>query len=857
MYFWGVLSLFFTNSSFGTSIPITNTICGGSNINMPSSLNEEPKLCHFGNTFLGDGVSDGSKSENAKKDFTTSIDEEVLWSGKDNNNINVLGKIAHFKKNRELFCQKNFLHELKEEQRLDGTIDSFCGMYSDSYLKDSRFIGLEKKGVFVGMGKTKGKELFLGRREGSRMFGFLRADQQGIDQQVFPLIGYFNMNDEGKVKNAGIVLSRSDENVGFSIKTGPGRNEHFVFYIPLPEKNNDNEINKVYKEIESNKNFKSLKCSDSVKKQVGSMFVDAQKESNLCKEFQVQFKNIPESVIMGIIEGSNNQKDMVCDGAFSFPIYLNGEEREGLLFFVKVSSTSFDICFGLQPLEKDMCVFVPLLVVYFSQYGESCLFFDCKDSSNSCEIKYLRGRYLFNCNFSLPDGRGIIIVGNSADDKVYIASPLKGNKIKHGEEQGHSLRGLIQSSELRFKFSEENTEFLLRLSSSLSEALCLKIPCLKNGPEFNFAFLPFGYTLSLKDHIKKGDKEFDTLSNFLVVSKNLVLLINNCANNRDILNVKILEDGNLKKEANFYYPQEVRKADSFCSFVEKIINGAVSVDGTELPFIVSLEAFKESNWNKKVDSETGNFLTGVFSDPNVEVNSINEDEKELNTDNDINKEKKGKEIVEVSIQKKDNNKTDSKCKANTRKCEWKKPKKKDLLNSIEPTKSKTSNKISNGLKQGENRGYKPGEEVTIEYFLEGKDGEEEKREIKYKIEDEEKEFFGEKRRIVILCNKKDLPSGFKYKGSVSEILKSGKKMFPGIRKLLTRALFNLSCAKILSSSIKMSKIRNVKISNRGVFEVYVAHNTQTEIGNQVRLLVAYDKAKTTFYAFDSLCHCDK
>ena len=55
----------------------------------------------------------------------------------------------------------------------------------------------------------------------------------------------------------------------------------------------------------------------------------------------------------------------------------------------------------------------------------------------------------------------------------------------------------------------------------------------------------------------------------------------------------------------------------------------------------------------------------------------------------------------------------------------------------------------------------------------------------------------------------------------------------------------------------MSKIKNVQIRNMDVLEVYIAHNTETEIGNQVRLLVAYDKAKKTFYALDSLCHYDK
>ena len=115
MYFLGVLSLFFTNSSFGTSIPITNTIdtkCGGSNINMLSPLKEEPKSCHFDNTFLGNDVSDGSKSEKANEDFTTTIDEEVLEGGNDNKKIDVFEEIKHFKENRELFCKNNFLHEL-------------------------------------------------------------------------------------------------------------------------------------------------------------------------------------------------------------------------------------------------------------------------------------------------------------------------------------------------------------------------------------------------------------------------------------------------------------------------------------------------------------------------------------------------------------------------------------------------------------------------------------------------------------------------------------------------------------------------------------------------------------------------
>lgn len=396
------------------------------------------------------------------------------------------------------------------------------------------------------------------------------------------------------------------------------------------------------------------------------------------------------------------------------------------------------------------------------------------------------------------------------------------------------------------------------MSSSFPNTLCLEIPCFKNGAVFDFVFLSFGYTFSLKDHVKKVDKEIDTLNNFLIVCRNLVLLIKDCVD-KDILNIKILKDGNLTMEANFYYPQEVREVDSICDFIREIINGVVSVDGSELPFVVSLEVFKERDWNKKVDSETGDFLTDVFGNSNVEVNSINEDVKELNTDNNINKEKREKDIDEVSIQKKGSSKIDYKRKANRRKRERKKRKKKELLNSIESTESMTSNKISNGLKQEENFEFKQGEEVTIEYFLEGNDGKKEKREVIYKIEDEQKEFFGEKRRIVILPNEKKLPSKFKNKGSVSRILKSDEKdKFSTIHNLLSRAFFYLSSAKILrDSSIKLSKIKNVKIGNRDVFEVYIAHNTKTEIGNQIRLLVAYDKAEKIFYVLDSLCHCDK
>lgn len=279
---------------------------------------------------------------------------------------------------------------------------------------------------------------------------------------------------------------------------------------------------------------------------------------------------------------------------------------------------------------------------------------------------------------------------------------------------------------------------------------------------------------------------------------------------------------------------------------------------------MSVESLEDDTLYKDVDEETAKFLSDVFSNSNVETDSIEEDEKEPNTDNNINKEeninkeKKEKAIDVVPAQKNVNNKIGCKHEANIKKRERKKLKKKGFLNSIESTESKISNKISNGLKKGENFDFKQGEEVTIEYFLEGKDGEKEKREIKYKIEDEEKKFFGEKRRIVILSKEKKVPHNFTYKGSVSEILKSGEKNSPTIHELLTKALFNLSCAKILKdSSIKMSKIKNVQIRNMDVLEVYIAHNTETEIGNQVRLLVAYDKAKKTFYALDSLCHYDK
>lgn len=873
MYFLGVLSLFFTNSSFGTSIPITNTIdtkCGGSNINMLSPLKEEPKSCHFDNTFLGNDVSDGSKSEKANEDFTTTIDEEVLEGGNDNKKIDVFEEIKHFKENRILFCQNNFLHELKEEEeRLDGTIGRFCDTYRDIDVKGSRFIGLEKDDVFVGMGNIEGKKLFLGRKEGTRMLGFLKkADQQGTDQKVFPLVGYFNMNDEGEVKNAGIIFSRSDDNVGFSIKTGPKKDDRFFFYIPHPKWKNNDEINKVYEEFRRNKNFKSLENPSSVKTQVVSMFeevqIDFDQEDVLdfCNELPLPCNIISPQEFCSIAKNERCLSEIIDYGntvyneAFSFPIYLNGEERTGLLFFAKEDLTSFDLCFGLQAIEGDRCVFVPLLVVYFSEIGESCLFFDYRDSSNSCEITYnRRGELLsFNCNFSLPDGKGIIIEKNFDTDKVYIVSPLNVKKIKDGEGKGPSLRGLIRSSESKFKYSEWNTDFSLVLFSSFQKRLCLEIPCSKKEAVFNFVFFPFGYSFFLKDHITKGGKEIDTLNNFLIVCENLVLLINDCAD-KDTLNVKILKDGKLEMKADFYYSPEVRDVDSIYDFIKKIISSAVSsLDGGELPFIVSLGAFKKSDWNKNVDSETDAFLTDVFSNSNVEVNSINEDEKEINTDNNINKEKKEKEIAEVSIKKTVNNEIGYKSK--NRKKNERKKRKKEKLNSTESKERKTSNKISNGLEQGENIDFKPGEEVTIEYFLEGK-GSKETGNIKYTIEDEKKEFFGEKRRIVILSKEKKVPSKFAYKGSVSDILKSGEKKFPIIHKLLSRALFNLSCAKILSSSIELAKIKNVKIGNREVFEVYIAHTTDTEIGNQVRLLVAYDKAEKTFYVLDSLCHCDK
>lgn len=868
MYFGGVLSLFFTNPSFGTSIHITNIIdtkSGGSNIHMLSSQNEEHKSCPFDNTFFGDDVSDGLKSENANEDFKTTI-EKVLVGSKDDEEIDVSGEIEHFKENKILFRQNKFLYGSKEEEkRLDGTIARFCGMYSNGDLKGSRFIGLEEEGVFVGRGNIKGEKHFLGRREGTKMLGFLRDGQQGTDQ----LIGYFNMNDKGEVKNAGIIFSRSAEKVGFSIKTGPEKKDLVLFYIPLT-----NEINEVYEEIRKITKFNSLGNLDSVKMQVSSMFEDGQRDFDqkevtdfckLCnlpcnKSIASKFCSITKSDIFKKIIHDSTGKCTVCDEAFSFPIYLNGEKGNGLLFFVAEGNGSFNLCFGLQDFVDSRCVFVPLLITSFFKgdevVGQSCFLFDYKDSSNFCRLNYSELDSSFRCNFSLPKGKEIIIGENFGEDKVYIVSPLEGNKIKHGKEQGHSLRGLIRSSESRFKSSEENNaDFSLILSSSSPKTLCLEIPCLKKEAVFYFVFFPFGYSFSLSDHIKKGDKEIDTLNNFLIVWKNFVLLINDCAN-KDMLNVKTLKDGKLEMAANFYYPQKVRDVDSIFNFIKKIINGAVSVDGSELPFIVSLEVFKERDWNQNVDSETDAFLLDAFSNSNVETDSIKEEEKEPNTDNNINKEeninkeKKEKAIDEVvSIQKKGNNKIEYKTKLNRNKHERKKRKREEKkLDSTES--SKTSNKISNDFKQGE--------EVTIEYFLEGKDGKKEKGEIKYKIEDEEKKFFGEKRRIVILSKEKKVPHNFTYKGSVSEILKSGEKNYPKIHELLTRALFNLSCAKILKdSSIKLSKIKNVKIRNREVFEVYIAHNTETEIGNQVRLLVAYDKAKKTFYALDSLCHYDK
>ena len=95
------------------------------------------------------------------------------------------------------------------------------------------------------------------------------------------------------------------------------------------------------------------------------------------------------------------------------------------------------------------------------------------------------------------------------------------------------------------------------------------------------------------------------------------------------------------------------------------------------------------------------------------------------------------------------------------------------------------------MEKGENLDFKPGEEVTIEYFLEGNGGKKEKREIKYKIEDEEKKFFGEKRRIVILSKEKKVPSKFTYKGSVSEILKSGEKIKKGQRLMNIKKFLNI------------------------------------------------------------------
>ena len=109
MHFGCLLCLFFTNSSFGTSFHITNTIdtkSGGLIFQMLSSLNEEPN--HFDNTFF----SAGSKLVDANENFTTTI-EEVLVGNNDNKNINVFGNIEHYKKNRKLFFVNTFFYLLK------------------------------------------------------------------------------------------------------------------------------------------------------------------------------------------------------------------------------------------------------------------------------------------------------------------------------------------------------------------------------------------------------------------------------------------------------------------------------------------------------------------------------------------------------------------------------------------------------------------------------------------------------------------------------------------------------------------------------------------------------------------------
>lgn len=875
VYFGCVLSLFFTNLSFGTFIPIKNTIdikCGDLSSQMfPPSLNEEPKMCIFDNPFFDGDDSDGSKSEETNKDFTISV-EEISGTSSDKN-LDFLKRIEYFKENGEFLNQNSFFHDLNEEEkkRVDKTIERFCGMYSDSVVKGTKFIGLEKEGVFVGKGITKARQLFLGRREGSSMFGLLK----GAQKDDF-LIGYFNMNDEGDVKNAGIIFNPSANRPGFSIKIG--ESERVLLYFENPTT-----IECVYNQIKENRKFQRLNENlENVKKQVLSMFENVKPDFNTeeflhcMEEFPVKFKIITQAQFcsslkndkyFGEVESFESPYTVYGD-ALSFPIYLNGEKREGLLFFIEESKGVFYLCFGLQTFEKGMCVFAPLLVVSFSERGQTCNLFDYKKYSNSCEFNYKPVHSsFFDCNLALPGGKEIVINGNFDKKKVYISSPLDKYKIQRGEESGNSLRGLIQSSDLSFRAIEENRDFSLILPSSFTDGVCLEFPCLKNEDVFDFFSSPSGsFTYSLKSSIKEKNKEIDTMDNFIFVCKYYVLLVNKDCINKDIINAKMFNNDKTRRmEANFYYPREFRSVDSFFIFLVMLVNGVVSVGRSVLPFMLCLENFKNGNWYKNVDKKTVDFLTDVFSNSDVETDSIKEDEKELNIDNNINKadnnineEKKGKEIDDVSIQKKGTKKIGYKHEANIKKRERKKRKKeKQKLNSIESTESKNSNKISNGLKKGENLDFKQGEYVTIEYFLEGKDGKKEKGEIKYTIEEDKKEFFGEKRRIVILSKEKKLPPKFKCKGSVSEILKSGEKKFPIIHKLLTMALFNLSCAKILNSSIKMSKIRNDQIRNRDVLEVYIAHNTETEIGNQIRLLVAYDKAEKTFYALDSLCHYDK
>lgn len=770
-------------------------------------------------------------------------------------NAIVCGNLKHFQEHGKFFYQHEPLVSLGEKQKktVKEATDEILKKYRNCDVKGYNFTGVESDGVFLGEGFNTGK-VFLGSIKDEEMFGLYKPEKGNY------LVGYFKMNDKGDIKHAGIFSNPSVLQNGFSIKYGKDKGDRFIFTFGNPQS-----IEETYGTFESkNKFFEKITDAryETVKNQVFSSYtvgnfnpeyfvncvpVDNKTTNSVSEEFSYQLEvNLKFiSLINNIYDGPKVYGDI-----FSFPIFLDGKKRKGLLCFVKERSDVFDICFGLESLNNDNLVFAPLFFISFLGLGKIYYLFDYKKPSNFCMIQFGSEGFLsFSCNLSLSGNKRITIEQLSDEKRTCI------NSFERPFVQG-------ESEYPSYQIIEKKDLFFLNLCFT-KKIIELKIPCIVGRySSFNFLFSSLDAYFC---YLKNSDNP-KLIDNFISASKDVVLL---CNVDGVLLSIKQFVNGcKSVVGSKFFYPMEHRSIDRLKGIIKifsKVYTSSSTDDGPAFPLIMSVESLEDDTLYKDVDEETAKFLSDVFSNSNVETDSIKEDEKEPNTgnninkaDNNINEEKEEKEFGKVPTQKNVNNKIGCKHEANIKKRERKKRKKQGFLNSIESTESKIFNKISNGLKKGENFDFKQVEEVTIEYFLEGKDGKKEKGEIKYKIEDEEKKFFGEKRRIVILSKEKKVPHNFTYKGSVSEILKSGEKNSPTIHELLIKALFNLSCAKILKdSSIKMSKIKNVQIRNMDVLEVYIAHNTETEIGNQVRLLVAYDKAKKTFYALDSLCHYDK